>query len=605
MAYWDFVGRYVPTLTDKALKELAPEARKSLLGMTVGGKQIGKRRHPVLRAIDKEIKDRAAGKTAKGNLTVTEINSLASKKASEYTKNLFYDATKQSQAANAIRLIFPFAQAQYNTMGTWSKLFKDNPVQFYKVGRAFNALTQPGTSAIYDLTGVKYDENQGFFYTDEFGVQRFRYPLAGSVIGAIAGKSVSAGQALQLTAPVEALNVAWGQVNPALPGFGPTGQFLFKLSGKSGAFGPGYDALRKVIFPFGEPKNAFDYIVPSWLNKSFFAFLGNESATEKNVKDWASYLASTGDYGDDPLSDQAARNEMFNDARSMSKWAGILGGFFQSIAPATPSQEIFSKDKDGMLRTQTLMYSQWDQIVQKHPGDYWAAVGEFSDTFGIKNILNIIGASTRAVRGTGDAWSFINSHPEVANKYSDVNTDIIPYFFPGGEAATAYYNWQKTTGRRRQLTSAELEAQATNLVYQMAKSRITEEQAERGFDDFWYRDEIIALNERFGGSAPALDVKIGSSQAKIAKVGQAIKDPAFEDSPIYQETKEFYNAYISEYKYLQEVRVSAEPSLSSSNWVIRESVDRLNTLANQLMLANPAFSRMYYGVFAGELKVSE
>jgi hypothetical protein len=605
MAYWDFVGRYVPTLSDKALRELAPEARKSLLGITVGGRPIGKRRHPVLRAIDQEIKDRAAGKTPKGDMSVTTINSLASKKAAEYTKNLFYDATKQSQAANAIRLIFPFAQAQYNTMGTWSKLFFDNPVQFYKVGRAFNALTQPGTSAIYDLTGVKYDENQGFFYTDEFGVQRFRYPLAGSVIGAIAGKSVSAGQALQLTAPVEALNVAWGQVNPALPGFGPTAQVIYKLSGKSGAFGPGYDAIRKVIFPFGEPKNVVDYVAPAWLNKSFFALLGNESATERNVKDWASYLASTGDYGDDPLSDQAARNEMFNDARSMSKWAGILGGFFQSIAPATPSQEIFSKDKDGMLRTQTLMYSQWDQIVQKHPGDYWAAVGEFSDTFGIKNILNIIGASTRAVRGTGDAWSFINSHPEVANKYSDVNTDIIPYFFPGGEAATAYYNWQKSTGRRRQLTSAELESQASNLVYQMAKSRITEEQAERGLDDFWYRDEIIALNAKFGGSAPALDVKIGSSQAKIAKVGQAVKDPAFQDSPIYEETKEFYNAYINEYKYLQEVRVSAEPSLSSSNWVIRESVDRLNTLANQLMLANPAFSRMYYGVFAGELKVSE
>ena len=606
MAYWDFVGRYVPTLSDKALKELAPEARKSLLGLTVGGRPIGKRRHPVLRAIDQEIKDRAAGKTPKGNMTVTEINSLASKKASDYTKNLFYDATKQSQSANALRLIFPFAQAQFNTMNTWNRLFWENPVQFYKVGRAFQALTQPGTSAIYDLTGVKYDENQGFFYTDEFGVQRFRYPLAGSIIGAIAGKSVSAGQALQLTAPVEALNVAWGQVNPALPGFGPTGQLLFKLSGKSGAFGPGYDALRKVIFPFGEPKDIAAWVAPSWLNKSLFALvLGNEAATEKNVKDWASYLASTGDYGDDPLSDQAARNEIFNNARSMSKWAGILGGFFQSIAPATPSQEVFSKDKDGVLRTQTLMYSQWDQIVQKYPGDYWAAVGEFADTFGIKNILNIIGASTRAVRGTGDAWAFINAHPEAAGKYSDVNTDIIPYFFPGGEAATAYYNWQKATGRRRQLTSEELEAQAANLVYQMAKSRISEEQALGGRGDVWYRDQIIALNERFGGSAPALDVKIGSSKAKIAKVGQAVKDPAFQDSPIYEETKQFYDAYITEYKYLQDVRVSAEPSLSSSNWVIRESVNRLNTLANQLMLANPAFSRMYYGVFAGELKVSE
>ena len=176
---------------------------------------------------------------------------MAGKKAAEYTKNLFYDAAKQRQYANAFRAVFPFAQAQFNTFYKWTQLLKDNPIQFYKLGRAYNALTQPGSSAIYDLTGVNYDENQGFFYQDEFGETRFRYPIAGSVIGALAGKNLDSAQALQLTAPVQALNLAFGAVNPAVPGIGPAAQILYAASGKSGAFGPEWNFMREIIFQIG------------------------------------------------------------------------------------------------------------------------------------------------------------------------------------------------------------------------------------------------------------------------------------------------------------------------------------------------------------------
>lgn len=602
MAYWDHVGRYVNMLNDDDLKELLPIAQKALSGFTVGGKPL--RRHPVLKTLKVEVSKRNKGKSVSDGISRQQLDSMAGKKAAEYTENLFYNAAKQRQHANAMRAIFPFAQAQFNTLYKWTQLLKDNPIQFYKLGRAYNALTQPGSSAIYDLTGVEYDEGQGFFYEDEFGETRFRYPLAGSVIGAMAGKNFDSASALQLTAPVQALNLAFGAVNPAVPGIGPAGQILYAASGKSGAFGPEWNFLRQIIFPFGEPEGVDDLVLPAWLRKSFFTFINNDAAVERGVKDWASYLASTGNYGDNPLADDAARNQLFNDARGLSRWVGFFTGLFQNIAPATPSQEVFAKDKDGMFRTQTAIYSAWDQIAKKHPGDYFKAVGEFADTFGAKNLLVILGGSTRAVRGTDDAWAFLNNHPEAADKYATSEADVVPYFFPGGEAATAYYNWQKAAGRRRPLKPEELAEQAQNIVYQMAKSQISEEQAQNGYSNVWYTEQMIALNKRFEG-IPTVSVRIGQAEAKAELVGKALQDPAFKDSPIYQETKTFYEAYTKAKEYLQEVRTTAQPDLSSTFWYTQEISRELQGLALQLMMKNPAFSRMYYGVFSGLIETKE
>jgi hypothetical protein len=602
MAYWDHVARYVDMLNDEDLKALLPIAKESLQGFTVGGKPM--RRPVVLKVLNAEIKKRQKGKSVTDGITREQLDSMAGKKATEYTQNLFYNAAKQRQYAQAWRAVFPFAQAQFNTLYKWGQLFKDNPIQFYKLGRAYNALTQPGSSAIYDLTGVQYDENQGFFYEDEFGETRFRYPLAGSVIGAMAGMNLEASQALQITAPVQALNLAFGSVNPAIPGIGPMGQILYAASGKSGAFGPEWDFLRQIIFPFGEPEGVQDLVLPAWLKKSFLTFINNDAQVERGIKDWASYLASTGDYGDNPLADDAARNELFNEARSMSRWAAFWTAIFQNIAPATPSQEVFAKDKTGMFRTQTMIYNAWDQISKKHPGDYYKAVAEFSDTFGAKNLLVILGGSTRAVRGTEDAWSFLNKHPEAAAKYATSESDVVPYFFPGGEAATAYYNWQRASGRRQGLTPEKLQEQAQNLVYQMAKSQISEEQAENGYSNVWYTEKLIDLNNRFEG-VPVVDVRIGQAKAKARLVGKALQDPAFKDSPIYEETKTFYDAYLNAEKYLQEIRTTAEPDLSGSYWYTQELSKKLESLGLQLMLKNPAFSRMYYGVFAGLIETKE
>jgi len=608
MAYWDHVGRYANMLDTKDLQKLYKSAMNTLAPIKIGGKRPIGRKHQTIRVIEQELKRRKKGYTHKGGMTLEQLNSMASKVGAKYTRDLFYDASRQLQSAQAMRLVFPFVQAQLNTMRVWGKLFKANPVNFYKLGRAYNALTKEGTSAIYDITGVKYDEGQGFIYEDEFGEKRFRYPLAGSFMGALVGKNLDSSEALQLTAPVQSLNLAFGNVNPGVPGIGPAGQFAYMASGKSAAFGPVWDTVRTFVLPFGQPEGYAEVIVPSWLNKTFLYFINDQKIVERGVKDWASFLASTGEYGDNPLADDVARNQLFKDAEGMSRGIGLLTAIFQSIAPATPSQEVFAKipnNKKIDFASMTMLYNAWDQISRKHPGDYFAAVNEFSNEFGERNLLAIIGGSTRNVTGTKDAWTFLNMHPEAAEKYATKNGDIVPFFFPGGEGATAYYAWQRFTGRREALSTEEISAAAEELVYKMAKSQISEMQATMGYSDFWYAQQVDQLNKRFGGSAPASIVNVGTDQERIANVADALQDPAFQMSPVFKETQQFYARYSEAIELLKKARVTPEPDLGSSHWYATMMRKELEELADKLMIENPAFAPMYYRVFAGTMKTKD
>ena len=73
-------------------------------------------------------------------------------------------------------------------------------------------------------------------------------------------------------------------------------------------------------------------------------------------------------------------------------------------------------------------------------------------------------------------------------------------------------------------------------------------------------------------------------------------------SPIYSETKEFYAAYDNAVKQLQFYKTTANPDLGSNAPLNTRYREELQTLGNKLMLENPAFSRMYYSVFANLLK---
>ena len=611
MAYWDFAAGYASLLKTDELMQFRANAVKSLAPVTKNGKKVFGRRHPALREIDKEIAKREKNPSyTGGTASIKTIDQMASREASNYVKGLFYDAGQQKQYANAVRLIFPFAQAHYNTLSKWAELSK-NPAPAIKFAKAYDSLNKEGSNVLYDISGVEYDPTQGFFYQDTpNGPKKFKMPIVGTVLGAMAGKLAGveggATKALQMTSPVQSLNLAFGQVNPGLPGIGVVAQGLYTATGKATAFGPVNDILRDIITPFGAPKSGEDFVFPAWLKKTIAYRMGDEATVQRGVKDWAAYLASTGNYGDNPLASDAERNRMFADAEALSREVGFLGALFQSISAATPQDEVLAKIKDPNNKlnfmTMTMLYDNWQKISDQNPGDYGKAVSVFADTYGVENLLVTLGSTTPGVRGTDDAWTWLNNHPDSVSKYAKAPGDVIPYFFPGGEYSLKYYNWQKRSGARRALSTTELANEAESRVYSMLKSQIANEQIANGYGQIWYTEQITKLDNMFGGSKPASTITTGAASEKIASIKNAIQDPAFKESPVYKETAEFYNKYADFESILNKARVSNYAELTSKGGLATIMRNELLSLAEKLMLENPSFSRMYYGVFAGQLE---
>jgi hypothetical protein len=608
--YWDYIAGYAGMLDTPDLIKLRNNANKAFPALI--GKNVIGRRPRVVREISKELKKREANPNYvhKGGATLRTIDSMASEQGANYVKNLFYDASEQKQWANAYRLVAPFAQAQYNTLYKWGQLTWSNPVPIYKFGKAFDALTKEGSNVIYDITNVTYDDQQGFLYRDENNPQlRFKTPIVGSVIGALAGRSMSGKDALQITSPLESMNLAFGSMNPIVPGFGPAMVALYQATGKTQAFGPIDDVLRDMITPFGEPKSVGDLIFPSWLKKFSTAWFSSDAATQRGVKDWASQLASTGRYGDNPLSVTEDRQRLFNDAERMAKTVNILTGLFQSISPATPTQEILLSIKNPNNKmnfmTMTMLYKEWENLQKKYPGDYGTAVTELADKFGMNNLLIAVSGTTPGARGTEDAWTFLNNNPDAVSKYAEGNNDITPYFFPGGDYSLKYYNWQKKSGQRRTMSTNEIMQESQNMVYGMLKDQIVEKQIAGRYNDIWYTEQVAILNKSFDGAKPVDSVITGVGDNKIATIETALQDPAFQKSPVYKQASEFYAKFKPLKDLLNEIKVSNYAELSSKGGVPTLMRNELVVLGEKLMTENPEFSRMYYGVFAGILKESK
>ena len=608
-SYWDFVASYADMLSTDDLIKLRNNANRAFAPTSKGGKKIIGRVPAPLRVINNTLKQRQknASYVHTGGATLKTIDSLAAQQASKYVEGLFYNAAKQKQWANAARLVAPFAQAHYNTIGKWGELMFSNPVPMIKFAKAFDSLTKEGSNVIYDLTNVTYDDNQGFLYKDEMSDDlKFKMPIVGTVLGALAARNINAKDAMQISSPVQSLNLAFGSVSPLSPGIGPAMVAAYTVTGRDKAFGPIDDLLRDIVTPFGEPKGVEDIIFPAWAKKIVNAFIADDASTQRGVKDWASYLASTGDYGDNPFANDNARNQLFSDAESVSKWANVLGALFQSISPATPVQEILLSIKNPNNKqnfmTMTMLYKEWEAIKERHPGDNVTAASKFAEKFGHKNILVAISNTTPGTSGTQDAWAFLNNNPDAVSKYATPAGDVIPYFFPGGEYAIKYTNWQKKMGARRQLSTSEIALEAEGMVYSMLKGQIAEQQIAGRYTDYWYNEQIAILNKQFGGAKPVDAIVTGIQDEKIATVGRAIEDPIFQSSSVYEETVTFYKQFDEFRKVLNDLKVSNYAELSSKGGVPTLMRNELVALGETLMSNNPEFSRMYYGVFAGILR---
>jgi len=135
----------------------------------------------------------------------------------------------------------------------------------------------------------------------------------------------------------------------------------------------------------------------------------------------------------------------------------------------------------------------------------------------------------------------------------------------------------------------------------MRKDQIAEEQIAGGYTQFWYVDQIAQLDKEYGGKPPET-IRTSTAFEKIDRIGKALQDPAFAESPIYTQISEFYPMFVEFQNLLNELKVSNYASIKAKGGYATILRDNLVAKAEMLMTENPSFRRMYYGVFASQLE---
>lgn len=513
MAYWDKIAELATSIRGKDVNRALSAARTTLSPikrMNESGKfdNIG-RNHPAFAALQK-----AKDEGFEGGLTLDEVHELAMDHAAGEITKLFYDASKRNLTWNALRLIFPFGQAWGNTMAKWAELGAKNPIQVYKALKAFNAVSQSGSTAIYK-TGQSMgmygqyapgfapwdqDVNGGFFYQDQYGDTSFMYPwlgqLSAGAMGLLANlKGTNVPETgLGMQSPATSLNIALGG-DSLFPGVGPLAAFPLQsdLLPDWGIV----DALRQIAMPYGE-KDIVENAVPAWFAKVLGGIgaipgigdtLGDyvdvlaPANKNKNVRDAMMILSTSGDYPDWATNPETGRR-LRDDAQGLSKALLLTTGLFQSAMPSTPYVMPAvslpeSKDSENMaLNTVGVMNSLFQQYRERNGWDDTAARMEWVKDFGPSALYATTGDWKNLTRvPSSEALKVARKYPEMAKSYMDE----FQLFFPGGDSsdvqATAWIR-KYGVGDRVRKNKDEMYDEIVSFLGRVQKSRINSLEAE-------------------------------------------------------------------------------------------------------------------------------
>jgi hypothetical protein len=594
--YWMEASKRIGLLTKSEAEKAYAIAQREVQGLRIGGKNVGV--HPALRNMKKQI-----SKLDDRGITLREFDDLIREKAADNISRLFYDAVNKKEWAAATRVLIPFGQAWSNTLVTWGKMIATNPIADYKVLNIYDWLNKPESSFVYDWVNDNwYDPSQGFIFTDpQRGEKRFIMPFAGDFLGGIL--SAALGERVPSMpgfASVSSLNVAFQ--TELLPGVGPAvsmslGQVIKDSEGWWA------DTIREIIFPFGAPEGDLEgtagAFVPAWAQRLSYG-LGIDAFEGKNLstlKPMMAYLASTGKYGESPLT-QENQNKLMEDASKLNRYLALWRGITQNVSPANIQPQVLAQDKDGTYHVQSMMYNEFARFRLEDPDNYGLATAKFADAFG-ENMLFALVANTSGAPSepTTDAWKFYTNNRDVATKYPEA----FAMFFPGGDFSYEFSLWQQRRGQASILTPQEQVRLATARVYSARKSRLeekTQSLLQSGYDPrdakAWYETAKEELDAEFGG-APELRSTGLSREQLIKQAEDALREPEFANTDAGQGLAKFL-----EYrkKAFDASEARGYKSLNGKN--VRDVAEWLKNWGYQIINENNEFAVMYFRLFESE-----
>jgi len=463
--YWREAERLIPFASENTRAAVIAQAKEAGLGS---------------RAIRRM--ERA---TARGELSLDELDLLAKGQGLDETKRLLYDLTQRGRFMDAARLVFPFGEAWTEVLTRWfdpkNGLIRNNP----KVIRRFQQLMQGARGEDFGEV-IGSPEGEGFFWRNEFGEEVFTYPGSTLLTDKLLGVPIP------LTGRVQGLSM-FGSI---IPGLGPAAQIpvgwileqkpgpqLFKdllNLAETKELGP-LGTVKENINPFGsigaeDQAEVFSIpnYFPSWM-RSAVDFVtagdGHEQQYANTVMSVASYLRSTGRYGNS-IADQ---QQLMEDAAHEARWFTLIKAIGQSVAPAAPSPDWLLEANGEQVRARALA----EEYTAMKKEDFAHADQNFMDIYGA-DVLAAVQPKTVGVEysipTTRAGVKWVMDNPGVKGDLPHTYGFFAP---TDGEFDYALYDKQLRSGDREQLAPDEyvrlMNDTKGDLRYQAALAQVGEE----------------------------------------------------------------------------------------------------------------------------------
>lgn len=536
--YWEEAERLIPSMDRQSQAVLRKTVEKAKLPRD--------RKAAILARLD----DSAAGE-----VTFEQADNILKRRALDHTRGLLYDLHKRSQFFDAARLVFPFGEAWKEVLTTWGRIIKDNPNTL----RRTQQIIQGAREAEFDpVTGLPTGQGEGFFRHDpQTGQEVFTYPLSGwlsqqSVNVPLLGKI---GPDMPIPIPLKGPTQSLNMVLSGLPGLGPVIQVP---ASEIVPDSPGWDRVRSVLFPFGEPEGdgVWDKFINS-LKSNWGRQVERAQADPREdrmkgnmVFDVMAVLASTGEY--DFANDEDAvyeLNRLYRDAKDKAQdfqWIRALGAF---TLPASPGVDFYAEDKTGNLVLLQQIRDEWnakrDEFYEKGvPNASQQAFRWFLDTYGTDNIfatqsktnLNVVG-----LEPTKEMRLYERDNPDVVTNFPNTWGLFAPQ---GGEFDYDAYISQIDAGHRDPLQPMEMARAAINRradqVYSKYRKMVPDVPSRE--QSAWLADIRRQISAQFPGSTPGAFGGNEDTAAAISELRLAAQDPKLAKTELGEALQVWFDA---------------------------------------------------------------
>lgn len=518
-----------------------------------------------------------------------DLKTMAGGYAADRVKDLLYDTTRRSQAADIMRLIFPFYAPWKNALETSSRLVRANPMVLERGRR------------LVDGSG----SGDGFFYENDYGDAEFAFPVIGNLFNAVAGGGETA--SVGAVGSMGGLNLLG---NSVIPGVGPV------VSIPASVFlpdKPDLDWLTNQLFPYGRPTEEgvaggiAESFTPPWLDRARAAF-GDPSSDRvwgNRYSDVMRLVAAEGGYYDETGGiPEHRRAALLKETARRGKWLYAVSAIASIFTPTPTSFRFEAETPDGAVTFDALT-REYSEIQKTNPDD---ASELFLERFGTNLGLLMQGRTyatgIRAMGTVGALWE--REHPE----WAEVAPTTLGVFAPqyaDEDLDPGAYAKQFREGIRHSLTPEDNLKLYNNVIGQAAYRNAREQAEAAGIPSEQARPLLVTLREQLRQTYRGFDstdsVRLSpDAQTEIDEITVALgQEPALAETPAGQG--------IARYLQLREVATDAAFAAGDglNGWKQGSSPQmvalraQLRQAAEEIIRQYPDFAVAYDRIFAREL----